>query len=116
VLRSRGTIATYANDGGKPVELNVGQNMVLNTRFQFLVLYTAGPEDASRGRRGRRPPRSATGALHSRSEGHGLPLARFRSTARPTPTRTGGGERHGSARSWWSISRRGRSSRSVTSG
>ncbi|WP_328663649.1 NADPH:quinone reductase [Streptomyces sp. NBC_00328] len=44
VLRTRGTIATYANDGGKPVELNVLQNMVLNTRLQFLVLYTAGPE------------------------------------------------------------------------
>jgi NADPH2:quinone reductase len=75
VLRSRGTIATYANDGGKPVELNVGQNMVLNTRFQFLVLYTAGPEaraaavedvaDAVR-----------DGALPV-GEGHGLPLARF---------------------------------------
>lgn len=43
VLRTRGTIATYANDGGKPVELNVLQNMVLNTRLQFLVLY-GGPE------------------------------------------------------------------------
>src|SRR3954467_11428838 len=44
VLRTRGTIATYANEGGHAVELNVGQNMVLNTRLQFLVLYTAGPQ------------------------------------------------------------------------
>jgi NADPH:quinone reductase len=44
VLRTRGTISTYANDGGKPVELNVVQNTVLNTRLQFLVLYTARPE------------------------------------------------------------------------
>jgi NADPH2:quinone reductase len=44
VLRTRGTIATYANEGGQAVELNVGRNMVLNTRMQFLVLYTAGPQ------------------------------------------------------------------------
>jgi NADPH2:quinone reductase len=44
VLRTRGTIATYANDGAKPVELNVHKSMVLNARMQFLVLYTAGPQ------------------------------------------------------------------------
>jgi NADPH2:quinone reductase len=44
VLPALGTISTYANDGGKPAELNVAQNMVLNTRFQFVVLYTAGPQ------------------------------------------------------------------------
>jgi NADPH2:quinone reductase len=75
VLRSRGTIATYANDGGKPVELNPLQSMVLNTRFQFLILYTAGPE-----------VRAAAvedvaaavgdGALPVGEE-HGLPLVRF---------------------------------------
>ncbi|MFD1047495.1 hypothetical protein ACFQ1S_19090, partial [Kibdelosporangium lantanae] len=42
VLRFRGTIATYANDGDAPVNLNVRRNMVINTRFQFVVLYTAG--------------------------------------------------------------------------
>ncbi|WP_405861400.1 NADPH:quinone reductase [Streptomyces sp. NBC_01515] len=44
VLRTRGTISAYANDGGKPVELDMQQSMVLNARLQFLVLYTAGPE------------------------------------------------------------------------
>ncbi|MFF4341967.1 NADPH:quinone reductase [Kitasatospora sp. NPDC001540] len=44
VLRTRGTISTYANDGGAPVELDVLRSMVLNARFQFLVLYLAGPE------------------------------------------------------------------------
>ena len=44
MLRTRGTISTYANDGGKPVELDVRQNMTLNTRLQFLVLYTVGPQ------------------------------------------------------------------------
>jgi NADPH2:quinone reductase len=75
VLRTRGTIATYANDGGKPVELDVRQNMVLNTRFQFLVLYTvgagalaAGAEDVAAAVR--------DGALPVGDE-HGLPLVRF---------------------------------------
>ncbi|MFK0159393.1 NADPH:quinone reductase [Streptomyces sp. NPDC090493] len=75
VLRSRGTISVYANDGGRPVELNVQRAMVLNTRFQFLVLYTAGPqaraaavEDIAAAVR--------DGALPV-GERHGLPLIRF---------------------------------------
>ena len=75
VLRTRGTIATYANDGGKAVELDVRQNMTLNSRFQFLVLYTvgaqaiaAGVEDVAAAAR--------DGALPVGEE-HGLPLVRF---------------------------------------
>jgi NADPH:quinone reductase len=75
VLRTRGTISTYANDGGKPVELDVRQNMMLNTRFQFLVLYTVGSEalaaaaeDVAAAVR--------DGALPVGEE-HGLPLIRF---------------------------------------
>jgi NADPH2:quinone reductase len=75
VLRTRGTICTYANDGGKPVELDVRQNMMLNTRFQFMVLYTmgeaamrAGAEDITAAVR--------DGALPVGEE-HGLPLTRF---------------------------------------
>jgi NADPH2:quinone reductase len=75
VLRFRGTISTYANDGGKPVDLDVRRNMVMNTRFQFLVLYTAGPqvlaaavEDVAAA--------IADGALPVGEE-HGLPLLRF---------------------------------------
>lgn len=75
VLRTRGTISTYANDGGKPVELDVPQSMVLNARLQFLVLYTAGPEaqaaavdDVAAAVR--------DGALPVGEE-HGLPLVRF---------------------------------------
>ncbi|SES08172.1 NADPH2:quinone reductase [Lentzea xinjiangensis] len=75
VLRFRGTIATYANDGGKPVDLDVRRNMVMNTRLQFLVLYTAGPrvlaaavEDVAAA--------VADGALPVGEE-HGLPLLRF---------------------------------------
>ncbi|MGC9669624.1 hypothetical protein ACNTMW_24125 [Planosporangium sp. 12N6] len=75
VPRPRGTIATYANEGGQAVELNVGQDMVLNTRLQFLVLCTAGPqaraaavEDVTAAVR--------DGALPVGDE-HGLPLVRF---------------------------------------
>ncbi|MEU2735261.1 NADPH:quinone reductase [Streptomyces sp. NPDC007095] len=75
VLRTRGTVSTYANDGGRPVEMDVLQNMVLNARFQFLVLYTAGPEalaaameDVAAAVR--------DGALPVGEE-HGLPLVRF---------------------------------------
>ena len=75
VLRTRGTISAYANDGGRPVELDVLQSMVLNARLQFLVLYTAGPEalaaavdDVAAAVR--------DGALPVGEE-HGLPLVHF---------------------------------------
>jgi NADPH:quinone reductase len=75
VLRTRGTISTYANEGGKPVELNVLQNMVLNTRLQFLVLNTAGPQARTAA------VEDITTALHDAAlpvgEAHGLPLVRF---------------------------------------
>ncbi|MEH0517296.1 NADPH:quinone reductase [Streptomyces sp. B21-079] len=75
VLRARGTIATYANEGDRPVELDVTRHLVLNLRLQFLVLYTAGPqvraaaaEDVAAALR--------DGALPVGEE-HGLPLTRF---------------------------------------
>lgn len=75
VLRTRGTISTYANDGAKPVELDVRQNMTLNTRFQFLVLYTVGPEALAAG------AADVVAAVHDGAlpvgEEHGLPLVRF---------------------------------------
>jgi NADPH:quinone reductase len=42
VLRPRGTISIYANDGGVPFNLDVRRNMGLNTRYQFVLLYTVG--------------------------------------------------------------------------
>lgn len=75
VLRTRGTISTYANDGGKPVELDVRQNMMLNTRFQFLVLYTVGAEALAAG------AEDVAAAVHDGAlpvgEENGLPLVRF---------------------------------------
>ncbi|CAM3823355.1 NADPH:quinone reductase [Kibdelosporangium persicum] len=75
VLRTRGTISIYANDGGKPVELDVLQNMVLNTRLQFLVLYTVGPELIAAA------VEDVVAAIRDGAlpvgEEHGLPLVRF---------------------------------------
>jgi NADPH2:quinone reductase len=42
VLRPRGTVAIYANDGGAPFAIDVRRNMGLNTRYQFVLLYTVG--------------------------------------------------------------------------
>jgi len=42
VLRPRGTISIYANDGGAPFDLDVRRNMSLNARYQFVLLYTVG--------------------------------------------------------------------------
>jgi NADPH2:quinone reductase len=44
VIRPRGTTAIYANDGGIPFAPDVGTNMALNARYQFVLLYTVGWE------------------------------------------------------------------------
>ncbi|MEV5707406.1 NADPH:quinone reductase [Actinoallomurus sp. NPDC052274] len=75
VLRTRGTISTYANDGGKPVELNVLRNMVLNARLQFLVLYTAGSE--ARAAAAEDVAAAVRDGALPVGEEHGLPLVRF---------------------------------------
>ncbi|TDU87534.1 NADPH2:quinone reductase [Kribbella voronezhensis] len=42
VLRTRGTIAIYANNGDQPFEVDVRANMGLNSRYQFVLLYSMG--------------------------------------------------------------------------
>jgi len=42
VLKPRGTIAIYANDGGAAFAPDVRANMMLNARYQFVLLYTVG--------------------------------------------------------------------------
>ena len=44
VLNPRGTIAIYANDGEVPFAPDVRAGMVLNARYQFVLLYTVGWE------------------------------------------------------------------------
>ncbi|SFW78809.1 NADPH2:quinone reductase [Amycolatopsis australiensis] len=75
VLRSRGTISVYANQGDRPVELDVRQHLVRNTRFQFIVLHTAGPRARSAAVEAVSDA-VADGALPV-GEAHGLPLLRF---------------------------------------
>src|SRR5919106_5182083 len=42
VLRPRGTISIYANDGGAPLSLDVRGHMGVDARYQFVLLYTVG--------------------------------------------------------------------------
>ena len=42
VIKPRGSIAIYANDGGGELVLDVRQNMIKNLRYQFVLLYTVG--------------------------------------------------------------------------
>ncbi|MCU1550069.1 MAG: Oxidoreductase [Glaciihabitans sp.] len=42
VLRPKGTISSYAANADGAVTLNIRQNMGLNTRYQFVLLYTVG--------------------------------------------------------------------------
>jgi NADPH2:quinone reductase len=42
VIRNRGVIAVYANNGGDTFTLDVRRHFALNVRYQFLLLYTVG--------------------------------------------------------------------------
>jgi NADPH2:quinone reductase len=42
VIRNRGSIAVYANNGGDSLTLDVRKHFSLNVRYQFLLLYTVG--------------------------------------------------------------------------
>jgi NADPH2:quinone reductase len=42
VVKSRASIAVYANDGGGELMLPVRQHMIKNVRYQFVLLYTVG--------------------------------------------------------------------------
>ncbi|MEV0068971.1 MULTISPECIES: NADPH:quinone reductase [unclassified Amycolatopsis] len=76
VLRTRGTVAAYGDDRGTgTITLEFGRNLWLNSRYQFLVLYTvgldklrAGAEDVTAA--------LADGALRLGEE-RGLPVHRF---------------------------------------
>ena len=42
VLRPSGTISIYANENAETFDVDVRRNMRLNTRYQFVLLYTVG--------------------------------------------------------------------------
>jgi NADPH:quinone reductase len=75
VVKPRASIAIYANDGGGEFTLPVRQNMIKNTRYQFVLLYTVG-HAALRAAVEDITLALADGALPV-GEGAGLPLHRF---------------------------------------
>ncbi|TFV96808.1 NADPH:quinone reductase [Leifsonia flava] len=44
VTHPRSTIASYGNDGGVPLTIEFGRAISLNLRYQFVLIYTMGPE------------------------------------------------------------------------
>lgn len=75
VLKTRGVIAIYANNGGNTITLDVRPNMMLNSRYQFVLLYTVGAAALAAA------AEDITAALEAGAlpvgEEHGLPLLRF---------------------------------------
>lgn len=75
VLKTRGTVAIYANDGGDEFALPVRDSMVKNARYQFVLVYTVG-EAALRAATEDITLALADGALPV-GEDAGLPLHRY---------------------------------------
>lgn len=75
VLKTRGSVAAYANTGGSEATLPFRGYMVLNARIQFVLLYTVG-EAALRAAAEDVVAAVADGALEVGEEA-GLPLTRF---------------------------------------
>jgi NADPH2:quinone reductase len=44
VIRERGSIAIYANNSGEQLVVDVNRNIVLNARYQYVLLYTMGQQ------------------------------------------------------------------------
>lgn len=76
VIKPRGTIAIYANNGGDEVTLSVRQTFSTNVRFQWVLLYTVG-QAALRAAAEDVTAAVADGA-YGVGEAHGLPLHHYR--------------------------------------
>ena len=75
VIKPRGTIAIYANNGGDEVTLSVRETFSTNARFQWVLLYTVG-HDALRAAAEDVTAAVADGAYGVGDE-HGLPLHHY---------------------------------------
>ena len=75
VIKPRGTIAIYANNGGDEVTLSVRETFSTNARFQWVLLYTVGSAAL------RRAAEDISAALADGAFGvgddHGLPLHHY---------------------------------------
>jgi NADPH2:quinone reductase len=75
VIRNRGSVAVYANNGGDQMTLDVRKHFSLNIRYQFVLLYTVGMEAVHAAAEDINAAIS-DGALQV-GESAGLPLHRF---------------------------------------
>ena len=75
VIKSRGTIAIYANNGGDEITLSVRETFSTNARFQWVLLYTVG-EPALRAAAEDITAAVADGA-YGVGEEHGLPVHHY---------------------------------------
>ena len=75
VIRNRGSIAVYANNGGDEMTLDVRKHFSLNVRYQFVLLYTVGAEVVQQAAAGINEA-LVDGALAIGADA-GLPLHRF---------------------------------------
>lgn len=75
VIRPRGTIAVYANNGGDEITLSVRETFSTNARFQWVLLYTVGQAALSAAAEDVTAA-VAEGALGVGEE-HGLPLHHY---------------------------------------
>ena len=75
VIKPRGTIAIYANNGGDEVTLSVRETFSTNARFQWVLLYTVG-QSALRAAAEDITAALAEGAFGVGDE-HGLPLHHY---------------------------------------
>jgi NADPH2:quinone reductase len=75
VIKARGTIAIYANNGGDEVTMSVRETFSTNVRLQWVLLYTVGPSAL------RAAAEDITAALEDGAFGvgddHGLPLHHY---------------------------------------
>ncbi|MGA9872464.1 MAG: zinc-binding dehydrogenase, partial [Rhodococcus sp. (in: high G+C Gram-positive bacteria)] len=75
VAGNRASIAMYANNGGDSFELAIRPNMIVNARYQFILLYTVG-DTALKNAEADVTAAAAAGVLEV-GQDHGLPLHRF---------------------------------------
>lgn len=75
VLAFRGTIASYADNGGDSIEVPIRQSMILNARYQFILLYTVGADALAAG--AAEVSEAARQGILEVGEEYGLPLHRF---------------------------------------
>ena len=75
VIRPRGTIAVYANNGGDEITLSVRETFSTNARFQWVLLYTVG--QAALSAAAEDITAAVTAGAFGVGEEHGLPLHHY---------------------------------------